>query len=112
MYHFYSHKSLQQIFDQKELNMRQRRWIKLLNDYECEIQFHPGKANVVADTLSRKDHKKLRRVKALTMTIHSNLNTQIREAQLDALKEEMLGKRLYGEWINISSLKRMELVIS
>ena len=85
---FTDHKSLQHIFDQKELNMRQRRWIELLNDYECEIRYHPGKANVVADALSRKEHKKPRRVKALTMTIHSNLNTRIREAQLDALKEE------------------------
>nr|GEV48131.1 putative reverse transcriptase domain-containing protein [Tanacetum cinerariifolium] len=40
------HKSLQHIFDQKELNMRQRRWIELFNDYECEIHYHPGKANV------------------------------------------------------------------
>ncbi|GJW15483.1 putative reverse transcriptase domain-containing protein [Tanacetum coccineum] len=43
------HKSLQYIFDQKDLNMRQRRWIELLSDYECEIKYHPGKANVVAD---------------------------------------------------------------
>ncbi|GKE77966.1 putative nucleotidyltransferase, ribonuclease H, partial [Tanacetum coccineum] len=43
------HKSLQHIFDQKELNMRQRRWIELFSDYECEIRYHPGKANVVAD---------------------------------------------------------------
>nr|GEV69431.1 putative reverse transcriptase domain-containing protein [Tanacetum cinerariifolium] len=42
-----NHKSLQYIFDQKELNMRQRRWIELLSDYECEIKYHPGKANVV-----------------------------------------------------------------
>ncbi|GJW54632.1 putative reverse transcriptase domain-containing protein [Tanacetum coccineum] len=44
------HKSLQHIFDQKELNMRQRRWIKLFSDYECKIRYHTGKANVVADT--------------------------------------------------------------
>ncbi|GJS63691.1 putative reverse transcriptase domain-containing protein [Tanacetum coccineum] len=46
------HKSLQYILDQKELNMRQRRWIELLSDYDCEIRFHLGKANVVADALS------------------------------------------------------------
>ncbi|GKC49689.1 putative reverse transcriptase domain-containing protein [Tanacetum coccineum] len=49
---FTDHKSLQYILDQKELNMRQRRWIELLSDYDCEIRYHPGKANVVADALS------------------------------------------------------------
>nr|GEZ58147.1 retrotransposon protein, putative, Ty3-gypsy subclass [Tanacetum cinerariifolium] len=49
------HKILQYILDQKERNMRQHRWIELLSDYDCEICYHPGKANVVADALSRKD---------------------------------------------------------
>lgn len=48
------HKSLKYLFSQKELNMRQRRWIELLKDYDCEILYHPGKANVVADALSRR----------------------------------------------------------
>ncbi|GKA23273.1 putative reverse transcriptase domain-containing protein [Tanacetum coccineum] len=54
------HKSLQYILDQKELNMRQRRWIKLLSDYDCEIRYHPGKANVVADALIRKEREPIR----------------------------------------------------
>ncbi|GJU27778.1 putative reverse transcriptase domain-containing protein [Tanacetum coccineum] len=47
------HKSLQHILDQKELNMRQRRWLELLSDYDCELRYHPGKANVVADALAK-----------------------------------------------------------
>ncbi|GKA26305.1 reverse transcriptase domain-containing protein [Tanacetum coccineum] len=50
---FTDHKSLQHILDQKELNMRQRCWLELLADYDCEIRYHPGKANVVADALSQ-----------------------------------------------------------
>ncbi|GMP43952.1 hypothetical protein CsSME_00013113 [Camellia sinensis var. sinensis] len=51
---FTDHKSLKYLFTQKELNMRQRRWLELLKDYDIQIQYHLGKANLVADTLSRK----------------------------------------------------------
>ncbi|GJX21556.1 putative reverse transcriptase domain-containing protein [Tanacetum coccineum] len=69
---FTNHKSLQHILDQKELNMRQRRWLELLSDYDCEIRYHLGKANVVADALSRKERIKPLRVRALVMTIGLN----------------------------------------
>ncbi|GJV31240.1 putative reverse transcriptase domain-containing protein [Tanacetum coccineum] len=49
---FTDHKSLQHILDQNELNIRQRRWLELLSDYNCEIRYHPGKADVVADALN------------------------------------------------------------
>ncbi|GKC62051.1 putative reverse transcriptase domain-containing protein, partial [Tanacetum coccineum] len=52
---FTDHKSLQHILNHKDLNMRQRRWLELLSDYDCEIHYHPRKANVVADALSRKE---------------------------------------------------------
>ncbi|GJY08671.1 putative reverse transcriptase domain-containing protein [Tanacetum coccineum] len=87
---FTNHKSLQHILDQKELNMRQRRWLELLSDYDCEIRYHPGKANVVADALCRKERVKPLRVRALVMTIGLNLPKQILEAQTEALKPENL----------------------
>ncbi|GKG16402.1 putative reverse transcriptase domain-containing protein, partial [Tanacetum coccineum] len=52
---FTDHNILQHILDQKELNMRQRRWLELLADYDSDIRYHPGKANVVADALSQKE---------------------------------------------------------
>ena len=52
---FSDHKSLKYLFDQKELNMRQRRWMKFLKDYDFELHYHPGKANVVANALSKKN---------------------------------------------------------
>nr|GFB54832.1 putative reverse transcriptase domain-containing protein [Tanacetum cinerariifolium] len=71
----------------KELNMRQRRWLELLSDYDCEICYHPGKANVVADALSGKEQEPLR-VRALVMTISLDLPKQILNAQTEAQKPE------------------------
>jgi hypothetical protein len=50
------HNSLKYIFTQKDLNLRQRRWLELIKVYDLEIHYHPGKANLVADALSQKDH--------------------------------------------------------
>ncbi|GJZ18701.1 putative reverse transcriptase domain-containing protein [Tanacetum coccineum] len=68
--------------------MRQRRWLELLADYDYEIRYHPGKANVVADALSQKVRIKPLRVRALVMTLHPKLPSQILEAQTEAIKEE------------------------
>nr|GEW94800.1 reverse transcriptase domain-containing protein [Tanacetum cinerariifolium] len=87
---FTDHKSLQHILDQNELNMRQRRWLELLSDYDCDIRYHLGKANVVADTLSHKERIEPLRVRALVMTIGLDLPKQILEAQIEALKPENL----------------------
>jgi hypothetical protein len=55
--HIYTdYKSLKYIFTQSELNMRQRRWLELIKDYDLEVHYHPGKENVVADALGRKNH--------------------------------------------------------
>ncbi|GJY42101.1 putative reverse transcriptase domain-containing protein [Tanacetum coccineum] len=93
---FTDHKSLQHILDQKELNMRQRRWLELLSDYDCEIRYHPGKANVVADALSRKERSKPLRVRALVMTIGLNLPKQILSAQSEARKERGSNQRRFA----------------
>ncbi|GJZ92190.1 putative reverse transcriptase domain-containing protein [Tanacetum coccineum] len=74
----------------KELNMRQCRWLELLSDYECEIRCHPGKANVVADALNRKEQIKPLRVRALVMTIGLDLPKKILEAQTKVRKLENL----------------------
>ncbi|KAD6119079.1 hypothetical protein E3N88_10350 [Mikania micrantha] len=86
------------------LNMRQRRWVELLNDYDCDIRYHPGKANVVADALSRKERIKPVRVRALGMTIQTSLKTQILEEQKEALKAKELKEELLR-----GAEKRLEL---
>nr|GEW26855.1 putative reverse transcriptase domain-containing protein [Tanacetum cinerariifolium] len=67
--------------------MNRRIWIELLSDYDCEIRYHPGKANVVADALTQKERESIR-VRALVMTVHLNLHEQIYNAQSEAMKKK------------------------
>nr|GEZ73687.1 putative reverse transcriptase domain-containing protein [Tanacetum cinerariifolium] len=80
--------------------MRQRRWIELLSDYDCEIHYHPGKGNVVADTLSQKDKEPLR-VRSLVMMVHTNLPKKILEAQTEVMKEENMKVKNLGRLLKL-----------
>ncbi|GJX97260.1 putative reverse transcriptase domain-containing protein [Tanacetum coccineum] len=107
---FTDHKSLRHIFNKKELNMRQRRWIELFSDYDCEIRYHHGKVNVVADALSRKERVMPRRVRTMNMTIQSSIKDKILAAQNEASKvdtapaemlqglDEQMEQRSDGAW--------------
>ncbi|GKE04787.1 hypothetical protein Tco_1396805 [Tanacetum coccineum] len=77
--------------------LMQRGKIELFSDYECEIHYHPGKANVVADALSKKERVKPRRVRAMAMIIQSRMKEMIMTAQSEAFKQEnVLAERLHG----------------
>nr|GEV77933.1 reverse transcriptase domain-containing protein [Tanacetum cinerariifolium] len=84
--------------------MRQRRWLELLADYDCETRYHSGKKNVVADGLSQKERIKQLRVKSLVMTIYPKLPSQILKAQTEAIKEENI-KEYVGKCLASSRVK-------
>nr|GEZ87531.1 putative reverse transcriptase domain-containing protein [Tanacetum cinerariifolium] len=105
---FTDHKSLQHILDQKEINVRQHCWLELLSDYDCEIHYHPGKAHVVADALSRKERVSLR-VQVLVTTIDLDLPKQILKAQTEARKPENIKNEDVGGML-IKNAKNPEAI--
>ncbi|GKF38001.1 putative reverse transcriptase domain-containing protein, partial [Tanacetum coccineum] len=86
------HKSLQYILNQKELNMRQHRWIELLSDYDCVIRYHTGKVNVVVDALSRKDKEPIR-VRALVVMVHNNYPNKFEMHKLKRARWKILAPK-------------------
>ena len=82
------HKSLKYLKDQQNLNMRHRRWLDVLKDYDCEILYHPRKANMVADALSHKTEGSPIRDICMRMTMILPLLDMIREAQVEGVKKE------------------------
>ena len=109
------HKSLKYIFTQADLNIRQRRWLELIKDYDLEVHYHPSKANVVADALSRKSHchcaeaelfnktlcDEMRKLN-LEMVPHSSLNHVAMES---TLQDSIIWAQLHDEGIKIIKQK-------
>ena len=96
------HKSLKYIFTQKELNMRQRRWLELIKDYDCTINYHPGKANVVADALSRKERLK-------QMIVSEELIKEFEKLELDVYTPETSEREsICDDYFNQSYLRRLK----
>ncbi|GJW17465.1 putative reverse transcriptase domain-containing protein [Tanacetum coccineum] len=101
---FTDHKSLQHILDQKELNMRQRRWLELLSDYDCDICFHLGKANFMADALSRKEQEPPLRTKAQKP---ENIKTEAQKPE--NIKNEDVGGMLVENAKNLEAIRTKKL---
>ena len=82
------HKSLKYLMDQPNLNIRQRRWLDVVKDYDCEILYHPGKANVVADSLSRRAEGSPMRDVCTRLTVMTPVLDTILGAQAEAVRPE------------------------
>jgi hypothetical protein len=91
------HKSLKYIFTQPDLNLRQRRWLELFKNYDLGINYHPGKANVVADALSRRSHLNMLATRELLLEFYTKFeklnlgwvsNTKVIEMEVESTLEQ------------------------
>ena len=80
------HKTLKYIFMQKELNLRQRRWLELIKDYDMKLHYHPGKANVVADALSQRSYANT----LVSGVLPKELAEDLRELRLEIVPRGLL----------------------
>ncbi|KAL0457668.1 UNVERIFIED_CONTAM: Retrovirus-related Pol polyprotein from transposon.6 [Sesamum latifolium] len=97
---FTDHKSLKYILTQKELNLRQRRWIELLKDYDCTINFHPGKANVVADALSRKSSSTLANLESHNQTLLLEMRSMNTTLEVDQVARLLAALQLKPDFVD------------
>ena len=88
------HKSLKYLFTQRELNMRQRRWLELIKDYDLDIIYHPGKANVVADALSRKTPQE---ATLMRLTVQERLRTELSLGEIEVWSQRESGQLSFLE---------------
>ncbi|XP_071688266.1 uncharacterized protein [Rutidosis leptorrhynchoides] len=91
------HKNLKYLFEQRDLNNGQQRWMDLLKDYDCKILYHPGTGNVVAYALSRKSRRPGIQIESLRMTITNDFLQRISRAQVEAIVELSHEERMKGQ---------------
>jgi hypothetical protein len=105
------HKSLKYIFTQNDLNLRQRRWLELIRDYDVGINYHPGKANVVADALSRKKHCNATFAKRIPPELHKEIKylnlTIVNDTTVAMEVEPTLDAEIQKEQLEDAKLKEI-----
>jgi hypothetical protein len=107
---YIDHKSLKYIFTQSDLNLRQRRWLELIKDYDLEIHYHPGKANVVANALSRKSYANEMQMLSMTSELCAKfeyLNLGIVSNTMELVIEPILEQEIYKGQLKDEKLKKI-----